>query len=54
MTILDLKWSEDEKWVVYEKDKKGARLREDAPEELQESYRNYLRQLEEAAIRGTL
>ena len=54
MTILDFKWSEDKKWVEPGEDGKGLRLKKDAPEELQESYRNYLRQLEAAAKRGTL
>lgn len=54
MTILDHRWMADKKWVVYDNEKGEIRLHEDAPEELQESYRNYLRQLEEAAKRGTL
>ena len=54
MTKLDNFWMSNEDWIEERESGFGWKLRDDAPEEAQESYKHYLEQLKEASKRGAV
>lgn len=45
MRNYDMRWLEDDKWL--EGEGLAIRVKEDAPEDVKESFKNYLKQLKE-------
>lgn len=54
MTKLDIYWMSNEEWIREADDGFGYILKEDAPEEAQESYKRFLEQVEKATERGAM
>ena len=54
MTKLDFYWKSNKDWYYRDSITMQCVIKDDAPEEAKKSYQNYLKELKEAAERGTL
>ena len=45
MVILDLKWEDNEEWIIWNSEKNEYEPKSDAPQFVKDSYEHYLQQI---------